>query len=164
MARINIKKTSPRIKKPATKKAAVKKPSPAKTKTKPIAKTATKLVTAKAATKAASGVPEMMRDAALTVLNDKKGDDIVSITLIGRSSIADYLLIASGTNARQVAAMAGYLRDAFYKAGAKKVRVEGLTEANWVLVDAGDVIVHLFRPEVRKYYDLDAIWNGRSRG
>jgi ribosome silencing factor RsfS/YbeB/iojap len=105
------------------------------------------------------GIPEQMRDAALKVLDERQAEDIVTVSLAGRSSVADYMIIASGRAGRQVAAIADYLREAFYKLGCKQVRIEGLGEANWVLIDAGDVIVHLFRPEVRTYYDLDSIWN-----
>ena len=100
-----------------------------------------------------------MRDDALQVLNDRQGEEIVTIDLTGKSSIADYLIVASGRSARQIAAIAHYLREAFMKRGMKNIRVEGLPEGNWALVDGGDVIVHLFRPEVRSYYDLEAIWD-----
>ncbi|MGB9154474.1 MAG: ribosome silencing factor, partial [Alphaproteobacteria bacterium] len=107
---------------------------------------------------AVDGLPEQMRDAVLKVLDERQAEDIVTIPLVGRSSLADYVIIASGRASRQVAALADYLREAFFKLGVRQVRVEGLGESNWVLVDAGDVIVHLFRPEVRSYYDVDAIW------
>lgn len=108
--------------------------------------------------KGPAGLPEQLRAAALKVLDDRQAEDITAINLVGKTSMADYLIIASGRAARQIAAMAHYLRETFEKLGATRVRVEGLPEANWVLVDAGDVVVHLFRPEVRRYYDLDSIW------
>lgn len=106
----------------------------------------------------AGNLPEQLRDAVLKVLDERQAEDIVVVPLAGRSSLADYVIIASGRASRQVAAIADYLREAFFKLGVKQVRIEGQSEANWVLVDAGDVIVHLFRPEVRSYYDVDSIW------
>jgi len=105
------------------------------------------------------GVPEQMRDAALRILDERQAEEIVTVSLAGRSSVADYLIIASGRASRQIAAIAHYLREAFEKLGARQPRIEGLPEGNWVLVDAGDVIVHLFRPEVRHYYNLEDIWS-----
>ncbi len=138
------------LKKPALKKPALKKP------------VIQKVTAKKVATKKPHGLPEELLAAALKVLNDKQAEEIVTIPLAGRSSVADYLIIASGRAGRQVAALADYLREAFFKLGVRKVRIEGMGEANWVLVDAGDIIIHLFRPEVRRYYDLDAIWKDKS--
>jgi ribosome-associated protein len=107
------------------------------------------------------GLPDKLHEAAIKVLKDRQAEDIVTIDLEDRSSVADYLIIASGRASRQIAAIADYLREAFSKLGARQIRVEGLPEANWVLVDAGDVIVHLFRPEVRHYYQLEDIWNAK---
>ncbi len=104
------------------------------------------------------GLPEQLRDAALKVLDARQAEEVVTVDLVGRSSVADYLIIASGRASRQLAAIADYIRAAFAELGVRQLRVEGLPEANWVLVDSGDVIVHLFRSEVRRYYDLDAIW------
>lgn len=94
-------------------------------------------------------------DKALKILDERKAEDILSVDLEGQSALADYIIIASGTSSRSVAALADYLRRAFLEAGVKPVRIEGLPQADWVLVDAGDVIVHLFRQEVRDYYKLD---------
>ena len=116
------------------------------------------MIPAAAAKRSGDGFPEQMRDAVLKVLDERQAEDVVTVPLAGRSSLADYVIIASGRAGRQVAAMADYLREAFSKMGVRQIRVEGLSEANWVLVDAGDVIVHLFRPEVRSYYDVDSIW------
>lgn len=115
-----------------------------------------------AARKSPAGVPEIMRDEALKILSDRQGEEVVTIDLTGKSSVADYLIVASGRSARQIAAIAHYLREAFTKHGVKHVRVEGLPEGNWALVDGGDVIVHLFRPEVRSYYDLESIWDRKA--
>lgn len=161
-AKAAIKK--PAVKKTVAKKAVVKKSVAMKKasvkKTIAVKKATPKAVSKKAKSAAPTGLPEQMRDAALKVLDERQAEEIVTIPLAGRSSIADYIIIASGRAARQVSAIADHLREAFFKLGVRQVRVEGLGEANWVLVDAGDVIIHLFRPEVRSYYDLDTIWSG----
>ena len=106
------------------------------------------------------GLPGQLYEAAMKVLEDRQAEQIVAVELEGRSSMADYLIIASGRASRQIAAIADYLREAFMKLGVRQVRIEGLPEANWVLVDAGDIVVHLFRPEVRDYYPArEDIWN-----
>ena len=151
------------VAKAVKKKIKAKKKSPVrKLKKKPVRKAAPKKVAAKKpVSKRTRGIPEILRDAALKILDDRKAEDIVTVDLEGRSAVADYLIIASGRSGRQVAAIAHYLRDAFLKHGSKQPRLEGLPEGNWVLVDSGDVIVHLFRPEVRKYYQLDELFNGK---
>lgn len=80
------------------------------------------------------------------------------IDLSGKSTLADYIVIATGRSQRQVGAMADHLIEKLKKAGAKSVAVEGQPQCDWVLVDAGDVVVHLFRPEVREFYKLDKLW------
>jgi ribosome-associated protein len=149
------KKTAPKkaVKKPAAKKVAVKKPAPKKVAAK---KPAPKAV------KKARGLPEETLEMALKVLDDRQAQEIASFSLAGRSSIADYMIIASGKTSRQVAALAENLREAFFKMGIRSVHIEGKEEANWVLVDTGDVIIHLFRPEVRTYYDLDTLWTKKT--
>lgn len=92
-------------------------------------------------------------------LDSKKAQDIVSIDLQGKSSIADYLVIASGTSQRQVGSMAQLLKEELKKKGLKNINIEGLTQCDWVLVDAGDVIVHIFRPEIRSFYNLEKMWS-----
>lgn len=92
-------------------------------------------------------------------LDSKKAQDIVSIDLQGRSSIADYLIIASGTSQRQVGSMAQLLKEELKKKGLKNINIEGLPQCDWVLVDAGDVIVHIFRPEIRSFYNLEKMWS-----
>lgn len=91
-------------------------------------------------------------------LDEDKAEDIVSLDIRGKSSVADMLVIASGRSQRHVAALADRLIGKLKDAGASRVRVEGLPNADWVLVDAGDVIVHLFRPEVRSFYQIEKIW------
>ena len=95
----------------------------------------------------------------LTSLDDDKAEEIVTIDLAGRSSLCDALVVASGRSARHVASTAEHLARRLKEAGYGAARVEGLPQADWVLVDAGDVIVHLFRPEVRDYYDLEGMWS-----
>lgn len=91
-------------------------------------------------------------------LDDNKAEDIVSINLAGKSSIADHMVIASGRSQRQVAALADYVIKGMKEIGHKDIVVQGLEQADWVLLDAGDVIVHIFRPEVRSFYNLDKMW------
>ena len=94
----------------------------------------------------------------LDQLDDDQAQDIVSIPLEGKSSIADHMVIASGRSTRQVATMATKLAERLKKEGHGTPRIEGLPAADWVLVDAGDVVVHLFRPEVRSFYNLERMW------
>ncbi len=91
-----------------------------------------------------------------------KAEDIVVIDLEGKSSIADFMVIATGRSQRHVAATAGHLIERLKASGLKPVPNEGLRQGDWVLVDAGDVIVHIFRPEVRDFYNLEKMW-GRER-
>ncbi|WP_159648058.1 ribosome silencing factor [Sphingorhabdus sp. 109] len=90
-------------------------------------------------------------------LDDDQAQDVVSIALAGKSNIADHMVIAEGRSTRQVAAIAQKLAERVKKAGGT-ARIEGLANADWVLIDAGDVIVHLFRPEVRSFYNLERMW------
>lgn len=95
----------------------------------------------------------------MKILRERQAEEIVSVNLAGRSSMADYLIIASGRASRQIAAIADHLRKAFEELGVRRIRIEGLPQGNWVLVDAGDIVVHLFRPEVRRFYAFDEIWD-----
>jgi ribosome-associated protein len=99
-----------------------------------------------------------LHDLVLRSLDDDKAVDVVSIPLSGKSNIADYMVIASGRSTRQVAAMAQKLAERIKRDLGRSVRVEGLPVADWVLIDADDVIVHLFRPEVRTFYNLERMW------
>ena len=94
----------------------------------------------------------------LEQLDDDQAQDLVTIPLEGKSSIADHMVIASGRSTRQVAAMATKLAERLKKEGHGSPRIEGLPAADWVLIDAGDVVVHLFRPEVRSFYNLERMW------
>jgi ribosome-associated protein len=91
-------------------------------------------------------------------LDEDQAQDVVSIPLEGKSSIADHMVIASGRSTRQVAAIATHLAERLKKDGHGNPRIEGLPAADWVLIDAGDVVVHLFRPEVRSFYNLERMW------
>lgn len=101
---------------------------------------------------------ESLVDLASRSLDDIKAEDLVVIDLKGKTSICDSMLIASGRSTRQVAAMAQHLIEELKSAGVKGISVEGLSQGDWVLVDAGDIIVHLFRPEVREFYGLEKMW------
>lgn len=105
-----------------------------------------------------SAEAEALHALVLQSLEDDQAVDTISIPLAGKSSIADFMVIASGRSTRQVASMATKLAEKI-KAGAQRTpRIEGLPVADWVLIDAGDVIVHLFRPEVRSFYNLERMW------
>jgi len=100
----------------------------------------------------------------LASLDDMKAEDTVTIDLTGKSSIADAMVVTSGTSNRHVMSIADKAIEALEKAGVKGLRVEGKRNGDWVLIDANDVIVHVFRPEVRAFYDLEKMWaGGRSR-
>lgn len=91
-------------------------------------------------------------------LDDDKAVDVTVITLSGKSTMADYLIVASGTSKRQIGAMADHLVQAAKTLGLPFVAVEGQAQCDWVLVDAGDVVIHLFRPELREFYALERLW------
>ncbi len=94
----------------------------------------------------------------LQSLDDDQAQEVVTIALEGKSSIADYMVIASGRSSRQVATMAQKLAERLKHGGFGNSRIEGLPAADWVLVDGGSVVVHLFRPEVRTFYNLERMW------
>ena len=94
----------------------------------------------------------------LASLDDDQAVDTVSIPLAGKSSIADHMVVASGRSTRQVASMANKLAEKIKAEFGRSARIEGLPNADWVLIDAGDVIIHLFRPEVRTFYNLERMW------
>jgi ribosome-associated protein len=101
---------------------------------------------------------EALHELVLRSLDDDQAVEVVSIPLNGKSSIADFMVIASGRSSRQVASMAQKLTERIKQDLGRLVRVEGLPVADWVLIDAEDVIVHLFRPEVRSFYNLERMW------
>ena len=94
----------------------------------------------------------------LQSLDDDQAQEVVSIPLAGKSSIADHMVVASGRSTRQVASMAVKLADKIKEQFGRTPRIEGLPAADWVLIDADDVIVHIFRPEVRNFYNLERMW------
>ncbi|MEL6379962.1 MAG: ribosome silencing factor [Pseudomonadota bacterium] len=104
-----------------------------------------------------------LRDYLLARLEEEKTADITPISLDGKSEIADTMIIASGRSARHVSATADKILRSLKEAGLKEVKVEGKPACDWVLIDAGDVILHLFRPEVREFYNLERIWSEAAR-
>jgi ribosome-associated protein len=112
----------------------------------------------------ADGV-EALHALVMSSLDDDQAVETVSIPLAGKSSIADYMVVASGRSTRQVASMATKLAEKIKAEFGRSPRIEGLPTADWVLIDAGDVIVHLFRPEVRTFYNLERMWSfGETAG
>jgi ribosome-associated protein len=97
-------------------------------------------------------------DTVTTSLEDSKAEELVTIDITGKTAIADYMVVASGRSNRHVGAIADHLLRTLKKEGHGSAKVEGLDSADWVLVDVGDVIVHLFRPEVREFYALEKMW------
>jgi ribosome-associated protein len=102
--------------------------------------------------------PKALLSVIETSLDDDKAQAVTVIDLDGKSSIADYMVIASGTSSRQVISMADHLLEKLKQSGVRDATVEGLNQGDWVLIDAGDAIVHLFRPEVRGFYNLEKMW------
>lgn len=112
---------------------------------------------------AADGALQGLRALIEKSLDDDKAENIVSYDLIGRSPLADYMIIATGQSARQVVAMAEHVAEKLDKAG-RRYRMEGLAVGEWVLVDVGDIIIHLFRPETRALYQLEQLWSPEALG
>lgn len=102
--------------------------------------------------------PEDMRDVILNALEENKAEDIIGISLKGKSALADYMVIASGRSARHVVGLSNGITEDLAKNDMKKARFEGKDNGDWVLGDTGDVIIHLFRPEVREFYNIEKIW------
>jgi len=95
----------------------------------------------------------------LTSLEDDKAEEVVTIDLAGKSSVADRMVVCSGRSQRHVGALADHIVRRLKEEGYGTARVEGLTHCDWVLIDAGDVITHIFRPEVRGFYQLERLWS-----
>ena len=118
--------------------------------------------TAATAGKALSGTVDSAKNPLLslilTSLEDDKAEDIVSIDLAGKSEMADHMVIASGRSSRQVASIAEHLVDRLKSDLNRLCRIEGKAAGDWVLIDCGDAVVHLFRPEVREFYQLEKMW------
>lgn len=92
-------------------------------------------------------------------LDDDQAQDVAVIDLAGKTEIADYMVVATGQSSRQVGAMAMHLTQKIKELGIKELGIEGQSQGDWVLIDAGDVIIHLFRPEVRDFYGLEKMWS-----
>lgn len=103
--------------------------------------------------------PERVLKLVLATLDDAKAEDLTTIDLHEKTSIGDYMVVSSGRSQRHVGAIADHLVKALKEAGVRQLSVEGLPHCDWVLVDAGDVIVHVFRPEVRTFYNLEKMWS-----
>lgn len=101
---------------------------------------------------------DQLLDAILTSLDDDKAEEVVKINLRGKSEMGDWMVIASGRSTRQVSAMAEHLADKLKQDHGLLCKIEGKGTGDWVLIDTGDVIVHLFRPEVREFYQLEKMW------
>ncbi len=101
---------------------------------------------------------EELLDRILLSLDDDKAEDVISIDLRGKSEMADYMVICSGRSSRQVASISEKLTDRLKQDFGRISKVEGKSAGDWVLIDAGDVIVHVFRPEVREFYQLEKMW------
>lgn len=95
----------------------------------------------------------------LECLEDAKAEDVISIDLVGRTPMADWMIIATGRSDRHVGAIAGRVLDLLKDRGCKGVRTEGLKHCDWVLIDTGDIVIHVFRPEVRGFYNLEKLWS-----
>lgn len=107
--------------------------------------------------------PEALLALISAKLDDDKAEDIISIDLRGKTAIADFMVIASGRSQRHVGAVADHLIEALKEVGVRHVRVEGQPACDWVLIDAGDIIVHVFQPEVRVFYNIEKMWAAPSR-
>jgi ribosome-associated protein len=96
----------------------------------------------------------------LGCLEDAKAEDTILIDLKGKSALADHMVIATGRSDRHVGAIADQVMQALKKAGVRKIAVEGVPLCEWVLIDTGDIIVHIFKPDVRAFYNLEKLWSG----
>ena len=103
--------------------------------------------------------PNRLLDVVLDTLDNAKAEDVVTIDIKGKTSIGDQMVVASGRSQRHVGAVADHLIRKLKDEGFGRARVEGLPHCDWVLIDAGDVIVHIFRPEVREFYNLEKMWS-----
>jgi ribosome-associated protein len=137
----------PKVSKTTAKKSAAKKPA---------AKTARKTSTEPAALKAQDA--DKTLNMILSRLDDMKAEETVTIDLRGKSAFSDYMIVTTGRVNRHVGAIAENVTKALKENGIKGIHVEGLPNCDWVLIDSGDVIVHVFRPEVREFYNLERLW------
>jgi ribosome-associated protein len=154
--RQTLKPTTTGAKKTPAKSRAAARPAAKKPAKKPVSK---KVAIKKAANQPLYAADDALLERIRTSLDDDKALDIVTIPLGGRSSLADAIVIATGTSSRHVASIAEHLARRLKDAGYGTRPVNGAQQGDWVLVDAGDVIVHIFRPEVREYYNLESMWS-----
>jgi len=101
---------------------------------------------------------EVLRDLIVTILDDAKAEELVTIDLQGKTAMADYMIVCSGRSSRQVAGMADRVSEGLKAELDRLCKMEGKTQGDWVLIDTGDVVVHIFRPEVREFYQLEKMW------
>lgn len=99
-----------------------------------------------------------MQAVVVTSLDDDKAENIVTLDLMGRAMFCDRMIIATGLADRQISAMAQHLKEKLHEAGLRRVQIEGAGGSDWVLIDAGDIVVHLFKPEAREMYALEKMW------
>jgi ribosome-associated protein len=112
--------------------------------------------------KAEAKKPSGALDTILAQLEDAKAQQVVTITLDDKSAVADAMVVASGSSSRHVGAIADQLMQKLKEKGYRDLRIEGMPQCDWVLVDAGDVVVHIFRPEVRSFYNLEKLWSAHA--
>ena len=128
---------------------------------KPVASKARKTSTASAVSKAPSAADETLT-LILSRLDDMKAEETVTIDLRGKSSITDYMVVTTGRVNRHVGAIAENVAKGLKEIGIEAPHIEGLANSDWVLIDSGDVIVHVFRPEVREFYNLEKMWTSEK--
>jgi len=151
--------------KAAKPKAAAKAPASKALKSKALKPAATKPKIARTKASVAPAAAEAQSEASKTLslilarLDDMKAEETVTIDLRGKSAFSDYMVVTSGRSNRHVGAVAENLAKGLKETGIKKIHVEGLPNCDWVLIDSGDVIVHVFRPEVREFYNLERLWS-----
>lgn len=119
----------------------------------------TKKLAGQASLKSENMTSESLSEHIQSVLDENSAQDIITIDIRGKSSVADYMIVVSGRSNRHVGALADYVQRSLKELGHKSLGVEGLEACDWVLIDAGDVILHIFRPEVRVFYNLEKIWS-----
>lgn len=154
---------TPAVKTKAAKPKAPAKAKPAKPEEASVKKTAPKKAALKKATPKKPVAAEISKTAAMLALvlkslDEDKAEDVVSINLAGKTPIADYMVVASGRSQRHVSAVADHLVRRLKETGFGAAHVEGMRQGDWVLIDSGDVVIHVFRPEVREFYRLEKMW------
>jgi ribosome-associated protein len=151
------KSVLPKVSKTPAKATSAKKTPAKATSAKPAAKTARKTSTKAAALKAQPDADKTL-NMILSRLDDMKAEETVTIDLRGKSAFSDYMIVTTGRVNRHVGAIAENVTKALKETGIKSIHVEGMPNCDWVLIDSGDVVVHVFRPEVREFYNLERLW------